>query len=172
MNMPSHHSWLSALLFVVFLSSCSAIPSHIMKQVDPKLTFIDAKNAPGQYRGKVFLLGGTVSKKNDLQDMTVLRVREHPLDSLNVPHVSAPSEGEFQVVIRPPVDPSLYRRGQRVTVVGKLIGVEAGTDGRQTQSVLHFEALYLRRWSAPAPLYEQDFDPNYPDPYSCWACPY
>jgi len=167
MNMPIQYSWLPALLLAVFLSSCSAIPSDIMKQVDPNLTFIDAKNAPGQYRGKVFLLGGTVSEKHDLQDMTVLRVREHSLDSLNVPHVSAPSEGEFLAVVRPPVDSSLYRPGQRVTVVGKLIDVEAGTDGRQTQSVPHFEALYLRRWSAPAPVYEQDFDPRYPVPYSC-----
>src|SRR5438445_13889625 len=102
------------------LTSCATIPSEFTKQVDQDLTFVDAKRAPKQFRGKIFLLGGTVSERTDLPDMTKMRIREHPVDTRYRPRVSAPSGGDYLVVIRPPVNPAQYPAGKRVTLVGKL----------------------------------------------------
>src|SRR5713101_2969408 len=129
------------------LASCATIPSEFTKQVDQDLTFADAKRAPEQFRGKIFLLGGTVSERTDLPDMTKMRIHEHQVDTRYSPHISVPSEGEFLVVIRPPVNPAQYPAGKRVTVVGKLTGVEPATGREPLPS---FDALYLRSWETPS----------------------
>jgi starvation-inducible outer membrane lipoprotein len=125
------------------------------------LTFTDAKRAPEQHRGKIFLLGGTVDDRTDLPDMTRMRIHQHPVDTRYRPHVLASSEGEFLVVIRPPVDPAQYSKGKRFTMVGKLTGVEPAMGGGQTEPLPSFEALFLRSWEPPVRSKDQSFDPNY-----------
>jgi outer membrane lipoprotein len=130
------------------LASCATIPSEFTKQVDQDLTFADAKRAPERFRGKIFLLGGTVRERTDLPDMTQMRIHEHQVDTQYRPHISAPSEGEFLVVIRPPVNPAQYPAGKPVTVVGKLTGVAPATGRDPLPS---FDALYLRSWEPSSP---------------------
>src|ERR1700756_963906 len=96
---------------IFLLASCATIPSEFTKQVDQDLTLADAKRAPEQFRGKILLLGGTVSERTDLPDMTKMRIYEHAVDSRYRPHIGGPSEGEFLVVIRPPVNPAQYPAG-------------------------------------------------------------
>jgi len=132
-----------------------------MKQVDQDLTFADAKKAPEQQRGKIFLLGGTVDARTDLPDRTRMRIRQHPVDTRYRPHVLAMSEGEFLVVIRPPVDPAQYPKGKRITMVGKLTGVEPAMSGGPTESLPSFEALFLRSWEPPLRRDDLSYDPNY-----------
>jgi starvation-inducible outer membrane lipoprotein len=129
------------------LASCAAIPSEFTKQVDRDLTFADAKRAPEQFRGKLLLLGGTVSERTDLPDMTKMWISEHQVDSRYRPYTGIQSEGEFLVVIRPPVNHAQYPTGELVTVVGKLTGVEPAT-GREPLPA--FDALYLRSWGLPS----------------------
>ena len=149
---------LPIICFTFLLASCATIPLEFMKQVDQDLTFADAKRTPEQFRGKIFLLGGTVIERTDLPDMTKMRIHEHQVDSRYRPHISAPSEGEFLVVIRPPVKPAQYPAGRRVTVVGKLMGVEPATGREPLPS---FDALYLRSWEAPSPSSGEAYDPYY-----------
>jgi outer membrane lipoprotein len=125
------------------LASCATIPSEFTKQVDPNLTFTDAKRAPEQFRGKILLLGGTVIERTDLPGMTQLRIYEHEIDSRYSPYIGGPSEGEFLIVIRSPVNPAKYPPGELVTMVGKLTGAEPVTGHGPLPS---FDALYLRSW--------------------------
>jgi len=141
--------------FTFLLASCATIPSEFTKQVDQDLTFADAKRAPERFRGKVFLLGGTVIERADLPDMTHMRIHEHQVDTQNRPHISAPSEGDYLVVIRPPVNPAQYPVGKHVTVVGKLTGVEPAT-GREF--LPSFDALYLRSWERPSLSSGESYD--------------
>jgi len=147
------------------LGACGGIPSGVMKQVDQGLTFEDAKTAPEQHRGKVFLLGGTVEERQDLKDRTWMLISQHSLDSLNRPHIAAPSEGEFVVVISPPVNPTQYRRGRRVTVVGRMIGLKQVAGSDPARSFPSFVALYLRPWKHGTRSSESlPYDPNYLEP--------
>lgn len=138
------------LTFTLLLSSCATIPSEFVKQVDQDLTFTDVKRASEQHRGKIFLLGGTVDDRADLPDMTRMRIHQHPVDTRYRPHIGTPSEGEFLLVIRPPVDPVQYPKGKRVTMVGRLTGIEPSTGGKPAEALPSFEALYLRSWEPPA----------------------
>jgi outer membrane lipoprotein len=131
----------------VLVTSCANIPSEFTKQVDQNLTFSDAKRAPEQFRGKILLLGGTVIERTDLPGMTQLRIYEHEVDSRYSPYIGGPSEGEFLIVIRSPVNPAQYPPGERITVVGKLTGVEPAA-GRQP--LPSFDALYMRAWGLPS----------------------
>jgi len=140
------------------LASCATIPSEFTKQVDQDLTFADAKRAPEQFRGKIFLLGGTVIERTDLPDMTKMRIHEHPVDARYRPHVSAPSGGNYLVVILPPVNPAQYPAGKRVTLVGKLKGIEPVTGSEPLPS---FDALYLRSWEPPSLSSGEAHDPYY-----------
>lgn len=118
-----------------------------MKQVDHEHTFADAKRAPEQFRGRILLLGGTVSERMDLPGETKMRIYEHEVDYRSRPNIGGVSEGEFLVVIRPPVNPAHYPAGALVTVVGKLTGVEPATGRAPLPS---FDALYLRPWGMAA----------------------
>ena len=138
---------LPIVCFTFLLTSCATIPSEFTKQVDQGLTFADAKRALERSRGKILLLGGTVSERTDLPDMTQMRIYEHQVDSRYRPYIGGPSAGEFLVVIRPPVNPAQYPTGELVTVVGKLTGVEPVTGHEPLPS---FDALYLRSWGLPA----------------------
>ena len=129
------------------LASCAAIPSEFMKQVDQEHTFADAKRAPEQFRGRILLIGGTVSERTDLPGATTMRIYEHEVDSRNRPNIGGLSAGEFFVVIRPPVNPAHYPTGELVTVVGKLTGVEPATG---PAPLLSFDVLYLRPWGLAA----------------------
>lgn len=152
------------------LSACSGIPSGVMRQVDRGLTFEDAKTAPEQHRGKVFLLGGTVEERQDLKDMTWMLIRQHELDSLSQPHLAAPSEGEFVVVISPPVSPAQYRRGKRVTVVGRMIGLKQVAGSDPARVFPSFVALYLHPWKhGTRSLEDLPYDPAYLEPESGYA---
>ena len=131
----------------VLFTSCATVPSEFTKQIDQDLTFTDAKRAPERFRGKILLLGGTVSERTDLPGMTQMRIYEHEVDSRYRPDVGGPSAGEFLVVVRPPVDPAQYPAGALVTVVGKLTGVEPMADRGPLPS---FDALYLRSWGLPS----------------------
>lgn len=156
---------LFAMLIVALslsLGACSGIPSGVMKQVDQGLTFEDAKTAPEQHRGKVFLLGGTVEERQDLKDRTWMLIHQHSLDSSNQPHIAAPSEGEFVVVISPPVDPAQYRRGKRVTVVGRMIGLKQVAGSDPARSFPSFVVLYLHPWKHGTRSSEDlPYDPAY-----------
>ncbi len=164
---------MGAILIVALslsLSACGGIPSGVMKQVDQKLTFEDAKTAPEQHLGKVFLLGGTVEERQDLKDRTWMLIRQHSLDSLNRPHIAAPSEGEFVVVISPPVSPAQYRRGKRVTVVGRMIGLKQVAGSDPARSFPSFVALYLHPWMHGTRSAEDlPYDPAYLEPESGYA---
>ncbi|TAL08837.1 MAG: hypothetical protein EPO02_11670 [Nitrospirae bacterium] len=139
----------------VLLASCSTIPSEFTKQVDQNLTFADAKRAPERYRGKVLLLGGTVSERTDLPGATKMLIHEHNVDYRYSPNLGGLSEGEFLVVVRPPVNPAQYPAGKPVTVVGKLTGVEPAT-GREP--LPFFDALYLRSWESSSLSGERTYD--------------
>jgi starvation-inducible outer membrane lipoprotein len=137
------------------LASCATIPSEFTKQVDQDLTFADAKRAPEQFRGKILLLGGTVSERTDLPGATKMLIHEHNVDYRYSPNLGGLSEGEFLVVVRPPVNPAQYPAGQPVTVVGKLTGVELAP-GRKPLPA--FDAVYLRAWGVPALSSEKTYD--------------
>lgn len=142
-------TWFAFLIVcgTLLLTSCATIPSEYTKQADQDLTLADAKRAPEQFRGKILLLGGTVSERTDLPDRTQIRIYEHQVDSRYSPRLGGPSEGEFLVVVRPPVNPAHYPPGELVTVVGKLTGVEP-VAGREP--LPSFDALYLRSWGLPS----------------------
>lgn len=137
------------------LASCAAVPSEFTKQVDQDLTFADAKRAPERYRGKILLLGGTVSERTDLPGATKMLIHEHDVDYRYSPNLGGLSEGEFLVVVRPPVNPAQYPAGKPVTVVGKLTGVEPAP-GRE--SLPSFDALYLRSWEYSSISIEKTYD--------------
>jgi len=144
----------------LFLASCATIPSEFVSQVDPNLTLVDAKHAPDQWRGKVFLLGGTVNGRTDLPDGTRLRIHEHQVDVQSRPYREGPSEGDFWVMVRPPVNSAPYQVGQGVTLVGRLTGVEPAPGGPPLPS---FDALYLRAWNPSDLPGSVGMDPRFHD---------
>jgi starvation-inducible outer membrane lipoprotein len=137
------------------LASCATIPSELTKQVDQDLTFAEAKRAPERYRGKILLLGGTVSERMYLPGATKMLIHEHNVDYRNSPNLDGLSEGEFLVVVRPPVNPAQYPAGKPVTVVGKLTGVEPATGHGSLPS---FDVLYLRSWESSSLTIEKTYD--------------
>jgi outer membrane lipoprotein len=168
------------LIVPLLLSACAAIPSEVLRQADQGLTLADAIRAPDRHREQVFLLGGTVMDRRDFPDRTLIRVRQHPLDVANEPQVSAPSEGEFLVISRPPIGRSDYPVGKRMTVVGRFTGLQPAGGGSRLESLPSFQALFLRPWADPARSPDRPYDPNYLDSVvgyqdrfgedPCWDC--
>jgi outer membrane lipoprotein len=112
--------------------SAHGFSDDALKRVDRSATYSVLAENPGAYAGKDLLLGGTVVNAGPDR----IEVAELPLDARYRPIVSFTSLGRFVVTSRERLDPSLYRRGVLVTVIGTVTAGQGGVPvlaGREFQ---------------------------------------
>ena len=115
------------LFFSVFLFACAPISEETREGVDASLTFKEVAQSPDSYRGKMVLWGGEIIHVVSQDDGSALiEVLEWPLGWMEKPRRTISFQGKFLVVLKEPVDVSLYRRGARVTVAGEIQGSMEG----------------------------------------------
>ncbi len=113
---------------LVFAGGCSkpvVIPERLEGQVDRDLRYVQIKDNPNSYRGKLIVAGGRVLMAKRLKDGTRIEVLQIPLSSGLVPEEGKETpQGRFVAMDKREniTDPAVFKDNELVTVVGEVVG--------------------------------------------------
>lgn len=114
-----------AVLSSLVMTSCAPVISReTLKEVDQNVQFKQILEAPEAYRGRIVLLGGKIIKTENFSDKTIIVILQYPLGFRNRPTAKDASKGRFIVSVPGFLDPTIYRAGRNITVVGAVAGKE------------------------------------------------
>lgn len=137
------------------------VPRHYVRMAEPGTTLTALTAHPEMYRGKVVLLGGTIIEEEENEQYLWLHLTNRPLDQDYIPHrpanMDGPETGSYWVVVTKQQFPREYRQWARMTVVGRVTGMQRF----ETEPVLSL--LYVRGWGL-SPAHHgvwENLDPNY-----------
>jgi outer membrane lipoprotein len=111
----------------VFLSLASCgpqvVPKELEGKVDRNVSFLQLKEAPPTYKGRMVVLGGEVLSAKRGTDSTRIEILQIPLDSSYEPvQDRTTSQGRFLAVQEQFLDPATVPVGTLVTVIGEVTG--------------------------------------------------
>lgn len=120
-----------AIILIIGCAGCAPVISKkSLDSVDADAKFADIIKDPARFTGKTALLGGTIINAENLEGRTVLEVLQHGLNRRLAPIEPEGSLGRFLVVFDGFKDPAVYSPGKRITVTGKITGVETRLVGK------------------------------------------
>lgn len=153
---------LGMLLLVLTLAGCGSVLSKdTLYGVDYEVAYSQLKAEPTAYVGKTVIAGGLILD-NEVSDAgSTLEILKYTLDSRDEPQDPDEASGRFLARTGQLLDPSIYKAGRLVTLVGTLAGVETRPLQKATYHYPVFEIveLYLvpeREATRPYPYY---YDP-------------
>ena len=157
------------LLCCCILSGCSHTVSKEFRQTAlAPVNFRELLEKGEAYKGERVILGGYVLEVLNQPEGTFLNVLQAPLDSQEKPKSPDLSEGRFLVRTVQFLDPEVFSEGRRVTVGGRVAGVQTGAIGKGSYRYLVIEAeeLHLLPKDLPRARYPYYwYYPWYPHPW-------
>ena len=139
---------------LVFAAHCApVIAPEVLKNVDQSISFEQLLKDPESYKGRTVLLGGDIIETHNLPEKTRMIVLQRSLGYRKKPDPGSPSKGRFMVSVPEFLDPDIYRRGRKVTVVGSVAGKEVRPLGeiQYTYPLIEKTELYLWPTEEPSP---------------------
>ena len=119
------------------------VPRHYVWMAEPGTTLTTLTAHPEMYLGKAVILGGTIVEEEENEQDLWLHVTNRPLDQDYIPHrpadMNGPEGGSYWVVVAKQQFSRQYRQWARMTVVGRVTGMQ-----RYEEPVLSL--LYVRGW--------------------------
>jgi outer membrane lipoprotein len=142
------------LVLSVFLSACApVIFEEIRGEIDTSVSFKEVVQNPNSYQGKIVLWGGEIIQTLSQKDgSTLIEVLEWPLGWTERPRRTVSFQGEFLVLLKEPVSPSFYRKGEKITVVGEILGsiqgeeIKSISDPTYRYPLLVSKEIHLWKW--------------------------
>lgn len=112
------------LTICVLLGGCAHVISKESRElVDSAITFNELKKNPEAYRGKVVMLGGIIAAVRNNNEGGEIEIVQYELDYRGRPDPSGMSAGRLLARSDKFLDPMVFLRGHRVTVVGRVDGL-------------------------------------------------
>lgn len=142
----------AAALLAGGLTACAGgtIPKQYLMQADTNVTLTQLSKRPEAYQGQVVILGGVIAMQQEVDNSLWLWVKNRPLDVDYVPHIpvtnEGPEAGHYWVVVESGSVPPGHQDWARLTVVGRVIGRQTGTQGQTTGEEVVLSAIYLKGW--------------------------
>lgn len=135
------------LLSSLLLSACATGPKYPTKGVEMSLTPQQAVTEADMQRGKNVLWGGMIVNSTNLDTRTRLEVLAYPLDSNQRPQIDEQPYGRFLLYKEGYLETVDYAAGRRITVLGRITGIQDGKvdESSYTYPVVEADQLYL--WS-------------------------
>jgi len=143
--MKLSHRIATLLSTTLLLSACATGPKYPTEGIDLALTPQQAVTEVDNQRGKSVLWGGMIVNSTNLEKRTRLEVLAYPLDSGQRPQTDQQPYGRFLLFKEGYLETVDYAPGRRITVLGRLSGVQTGKldETSYTYPVLETEKLYL-----------------------------
>ena len=148
------------------LSGCASVfPSQMLQSVDRSLTVGVLRTDPDRYRNARVVLAGEIIDTRPRAGATEIEVLSRPLGDGDAPQRTDATDGRFIIVAPDFLDPAVYARGRRVSMVGTVIGGEERALGDQPYRYVLARPDQIYLWPLPAAY-------GYPSPYPYTGYPY
>jgi outer membrane lipoprotein len=113
----------SLLLLFGFVLGCASISPELRENADSSLPLKEVQENPDAYKGKIVLWGGHIIQALPQKDgTTLIEVLKWPLGWWDEPRETVAFHGRFLILLKGQVDPSVYKKGKRITVAGEIKG--------------------------------------------------
>jgi outer membrane lipoprotein len=147
----------------MLISACATAPP-VIRNTPPGPALVMVQNDLSKYLGQTVRWGGAIAAVDNKVDHTVIQIVARPLYSSGRPLDTSNSPGRFIAKVPGFVEPTEYKQGREITVVGKVAGVQAKLIGEHPYNfpVIDVSNMYL--WEEE-PLYD-------PYPYPYYGYPY
>jgi outer membrane lipoprotein len=110
-----------ALLAAVLMVACAPpFPKELLAKIDRNISFADINRDPGQFVGKLVMLGGVIVETKNLQDATQFEILQKPLDRSGRPLRTDETGGRFLARSSRFYDAAVFQRGREITIIGTL----------------------------------------------------
>jgi len=158
------------LIFIIFgvlmLSSCAPVlRQDIMDKAVREFSLSDLRTNPDPYKGKLFVLGGSIANTKITAAGSQIEALYVPVDSKGYLEDVEPSstDGRFLAILpkgKGTLDPLIYRKGRDITVAGDFLGTQSGKIDEAEYIYPVFEIVQIYLWK------EREYYPYYyPYPY-------
>jgi outer membrane lipoprotein len=114
------------ILTAMLSASCatSPFPEELMRAVNPALTLAEIRADPRAHVGAHVVLGGDILSTTPKPGETEIEILARRLDRAGAPERTDVSGGRFLARVTDFLDPAIYARGRRITVLGTVAGSE------------------------------------------------
>jgi outer membrane lipoprotein len=153
------------------------VPPELEKQIDASVTFADLQAAPGNYVGRVIMVGGVVIKAKRTKDQTEIEVLQLPTEGAEPSTTDRlRSEGRFLAVREEFLDPATVPPGTPITVIGVVSGSTTRPLDESEYTYPVLDIKHLIDWSTvasqrPGESAAAFYGPYY-SPFGYWGRPY
>ncbi len=138
---------IGCLALAVLLAGCgSPFSGEEKKRVHDQPSFSALVQKPSTYQGRIVMLGGAITRTTNLEAGTLLEVLQERLDGSDRPITSDRIDGRFLARSSTFLDPSVYRKGRDVTVLGHVVGAQAGRIGDRPYTYPLIAATEIHLW--------------------------
>jgi outer membrane lipoprotein len=148
---------LYSLSFVaLLLHGCGPklIPKELEGQVDRNVSFLQLKQSPQAYIGRLVVLGGEVLVIKRSKDQSRMEVLQLPLDSSLRPVADRiTSQGRFLAIQKEFLDPATVPAGTPVTIIGDVTGTTTLPLDEIQYVYPTLNVRHLRVWERTQPPY-------------------
>jgi outer membrane lipoprotein len=136
----------------LFMAGCAPVISpEALKKVDQTVSFEQLVQNPELYRGRSVLLGGDIIETQNLPEKTLIVVLQRSLGFREKPEADGVSKGRFIVSTPDFLDPAIYRKGRKITVVGSVMGKEVRPVGEIDYAYPLIEKTDIYLWPPEEP---------------------
>jgi outer membrane lipoprotein len=153
-----------AIIGALLLGGCATatFPPEMLEGVNQALSLGDLRQAPDAYRNEKVMLGGEILATTPRADDTEVEVLGRPLRRDDRPARTDASDGRFLVLAPQFLDPAVYTKGRRLSVIGTFTGEEERSIGDQRYRYPVIAAEQVRLWPPELPAFAY---PVYPYPW-------
>ncbi len=116
--------WTLWALLPLLAACAKTIPPEELKGVDQSISFQALSRNPETFLGKTVVLGGDIISTENQPEKTTLMVLQRALDGDLKPSANDQSQGRFIATVPEFLDPAIYAKGRRITIVGRITGKE------------------------------------------------
>jgi outer membrane lipoprotein len=159
-------------MLALFAGCASApFPESAMRSVNRAVTVAELRQNPGGYLGRRVIVGGDIISTQPRAGETEVELLTHPLGSGDEPRRTDQSDGRVLIRTKQFLDPAVYARDRRLTVVGPVTGAEERRIGELPYLYPLIEGEYVKLWPRDPPStelyrgYPWGWPSYYPGPY-------
>ncbi len=139
------------LVIYLLLTACSSSPAIMRNIPVVDVSYNLANQDINQYKDVSVRWGGIIIDVENESHFSLVQVLFYPLNYNSYPQVDQPHEGRFVIKSDEFLDPVIYAKNKKITVVGKLIDRITRTIGKKTIQVPLISSTALYLWPAHPP---------------------
>jgi outer membrane lipoprotein len=137
----------------------SPFPETLTRTVNRSLTLAEIRADPHAHLGEHVILGGDVIKATPKPGDTEIEILARRLNSGDAPEGGDGSTGRFLLRTAGFLDPAIYARGRRLTVLGTLVGTEERAVGDVAYVYPVIRAERIKLWPVEGPWVGGEYPP-------------